>query len=498
MDGCHEPLALLAIDEAYDYMEQSLLHVNDLMQSRSLSEEEWEQVYITCERIINMLMLVDDRLTQYNISGDLHAKINMCSDIIIEMVVEASNFLGLPAVCNGSPPNRPKLSIPECQLSFLLSCHFCQSDIAAMFNCSTRTIHRRIVEYGLEEHLTYDCMSDGDLDEVTAAYVARFPMAGAKSFCGFLRSQGIKVQRQRVRDSMARVDPTGVQGRLKRSIHRRVYSVEMPNSIWHIDGYHKLIRWQILIHGGIDGYSRLPVYIAASNNNRSDTVLKAFLGAVTSFGLPSRVRADKGTENVLVSLFMLCHPSRGPGRRSFIAGRSVHNQCIERFWRDLFAGCIVFFYDVFRQLEEGGDLDPDNMVDIFCLHFCFLPIINHHLRIFFEYWSNHKMRTCGNRSPLQLWIQGLMSRPSEDAYAVLGLSTIDSAVQDEYIELHSQTDSSDRNEFGITIPHNTIEDELRHSGMLDELYANIDPTKFTCEEAIMVYLALKNLVATVV
>ena len=68
------------------------------------------------------------------------------------------------------------------------------------------------------------------------------------------------------------------------------------------------------------------------------------------------------------------------------------------------------------------------------------------------------MWTCGNRSPLQLWIQGLMNRPSEDAYAVLGLSTIDSAIQDEHIGLHSQTDPCDQNEFGITIPHNTIED----------------------------------------
>ena len=28
----------------------------------------------------------------------------------------------------------------------------------------------------------------------------------------------------------------------------------MPNSLWHIDGYHKLIRWRIVIHGVIDGY----------------------------------------------------------------------------------------------------------------------------------------------------------------------------------------------------------------------------------------------------
>lgn len=47
------------------------------------------------------------------------------------------------------------------------------------------------------------------------------------------------------------------------------------------------------------------------------------------------------------------------------------------------------------------------------------------------------MRTCGNRSPLQLWIQGFMSRPEEDPSAVLGLCTIDSVVHFEHTELHS-------------------------------------------------------------
>ena len=80
---------------------------------------------------------------------------------------------------------------------------------------------------------------------------------------------------------------------------------------------HKLIRWQIVVHGGIDGYSRVPVYLHASDNNRSVTVLRS--------KLPSRVRADHGGENVLVSEYMLQHPDRGPGRGSFISGKSVKN-----------------------------------------------------------------------------------------------------------------------------------------------------------------------------
>ncbi|KIO23856.1 hypothetical protein M407DRAFT_44189, partial [Tulasnella calospora MUT 4182] len=45
--------------------------------------------------------------------------------------------------------------------------------------------------------------------------------------------------------------------RWKQAILRWTYSVPFPNSLWHIDGHHKLIRWKIVTHGGIDGKSRL-------------------------------------------------------------------------------------------------------------------------------------------------------------------------------------------------------------------------------------------------
>ena len=139
-----------------------------------------------------------------------------------------------------------------------------------------------------------------------------------------------------------------------------------PNSLWHIDGLHKLIRWRIVIHGGIDGYSRIPVYLCASDNNRANTVLTYFIRALTSYGLPSRVRADHGGENSLVSQYMLRHPQRGPGHGSFLANRSVHNQRIEKLWRDVFSSCISPFYYLFYSLEDNGVLSPVSDIDLLC------------------------------------------------------------------------------------------------------------------------------------
>ena len=55
------------------------------------------------------------------------------------------------------------------------------------------------------------------------------------------------------------------------------------------------------------------------------SVLTLFKNAVSEYGLPSRVRCDKGGENYDVGSFMLNHPNRGPGRGSIIAGTKNTN-----------------------------------------------------------------------------------------------------------------------------------------------------------------------------
>jgi hypothetical protein len=106
---------------------------------------------------------------------------------------------------------------------------------------------------------SYTPISDQELDSLVLQYLQEHPTGGRAYVIGRLRSaNSLKIQRQRVIDSMNRLNQLGqgMRHRVGRKKERRPYQVPRPNALWHIDGHHKLISWGIVIHGVADGYSR--------------------------------------------------------------------------------------------------------------------------------------------------------------------------------------------------------------------------------------------------
>ena len=169
---------------------------------------------------------------------------------------------------------------------------------------------------------------------------------------GHLNYIGLKVQQHRVTASLLRVDPTGSRIRWAIFIKRRKYSVPALNSLWHLDGHHSLINWGFVIHGTIDGYSRLITFLRCSTNNKAETVVNLFENATLNYGVLSRIRTDKGGENILVWDRMT--QLRGENGGSFLASSSVHNQRIERLWRDVCNYVCNEFYYTFQAMQDQG------------------------------------------------------------------------------------------------------------------------------------------------
>ena len=170
--------------------------------------------------------------------------ISNAKDLLDVDYISASSSLSCPQLFSGAP-GRPMYEIKEEILRFLFDKRFSVKDTADLLGVSKRTVERRMNEFGLRISNYYSDINDSDLESIVRNLTEEFPNIGYKRMSGLLLARGLRIQQNRIREIMRRVDPHGTLFRALslRAVHRRRYHVPSPQSLWHVDGNHKLIRW---------------------------------------------------------------------------------------------------------------------------------------------------------------------------------------------------------------------------------------------------------------
>ena len=184
--------------------------------------------------------------------------LNSCSSDVVEAVGRSLRLLedlnrtqSTESACGYTPQviqkdrrGRPKLDIRPEQLEHLLHLGFNCPKIAVVLGVSLSTIRRRMSEFGLSVTALYSTITDEELDLLVSEIKKDFPNSGSRLMQGHLLSRGHRVSQVRVREALHRVDPEGVAIRFSSAVQRRKYAVFSPLSLWHLDGNHKLIRYE--------------------------------------------------------------------------------------------------------------------------------------------------------------------------------------------------------------------------------------------------------------
>lgn len=131
------------------------------------------------------------------------------------------------------------------------------SVLASILGIDQKTLRVQMQEMGIDH--SYDDISDQGLNALVQQYLQENPRGGHAYVIGCLHAaHSLCIQHHRVIKSMKQVDclGVGIRKQVGEKKKRTCYKVPWPNSLWHIDGHHKLIALGIVIHGIVHGYSR--------------------------------------------------------------------------------------------------------------------------------------------------------------------------------------------------------------------------------------------------
>ena len=135
---------------------------------------------------------------------------------------------------------RPRIEVKKEEIESLRALNFSWTKIARTLGISCQTLYRRLQEFGIP-CTDRSVMPSAEVDSVISEIKRVNPNYGEVMIQGRLTSLGIRLCRLELRESIHRVDHENIQQQRSHVLKRRQYSVDCPNSIWHIDSHHKLI-----------------------------------------------------------------------------------------------------------------------------------------------------------------------------------------------------------------------------------------------------------------
>ena len=107
-------------------------------------------------------------------------------------------------------------------LEDVLSLGFSKQKIATICVVSRWTFYRQMQKFNLEHLSEFSNLSDVELHQIIGDYTSRHGRTtGQVLIMGYLHSLGIRVQRTRVRNSIARINPANSALRWGAAVYRR-------------------------------------------------------------------------------------------------------------------------------------------------------------------------------------------------------------------------------------------------------------------------------------
>lgn len=112
------------------------------------------------------------------------------------------------------------------------------------------------------------------------------------------------------------------------------------------------------------------------------------------------MRADMGAENVSVARMQRFLRSgyevAFSGDKYLLYGKSVSNQRIEAWWSFLKKSNASWWIDFFKDTRDEGIFCDHDTVQVECLRFCFMPMIQGELNKVATHWNLHMIRPLHN------------------------------------------------------------------------------------------------------